>query len=190
MIENIYNENLLPQKQSIEQQKTKTEKILTQLKSDKNQLKLNHEQTINAIQLKINQTDGNLTALKIKLDVTSDLVKREELKSQINKLLNERNGLEIELADENNTYAKRINALDVQIYNNQTTLDSTIIQDQRLTDTVATVHGTISLNRVSLWGVIRLYVPINWGFIIFGAGAIIAYLIHRRRLYTLPFGTF
>ena len=187
LMENIYTENLLPQKQTIEQQKKNMEETATQLKQGRNQLNSSHKLIVASIQSKIDRIEKDLTALKIKLDVTSDPAKREALKAQEKDLLTEKAGRENELSNENSIYTKKFNSLNVQISDNEVALASLTKQDQDLIDTVATVRGTIYLNWISIWEVVRLYVPINLGFLLFGAAAIVAYFIqHRKPRLLLP----
>ncbi|MBI2676744.1 MAG: DUF4349 domain-containing protein [Candidatus Yanofskybacteria bacterium] len=183
LIENIYTENLLPQKQSIEQQQKNAGETLTKLRSEKNSLISNHKKVVAQIQSKINEVDKRITAVRIKLDVTNDPSQREILKAEERRLLDEKNTLEAELANENSNYSSKLYSLDLQIRENEAILDSAFKEDQKLVDTVATVRGTVSLGWISVWEIIRLYVPVNFGFVVFGIAAIAAYLIHRRRSY-------
>jgi len=187
IVETINTQNLLPQKQTIEQQKKNMEETATQLKQGRNQLNSSHKLIVASIQSKIDRIEKDLTALKIKLDVTSDPAKREALKAQEKDLLTEKAGRENELSNENSIYTKKFNSLNVQIRDNEVALASLTKQDQDLIDTVATVRGTIYLNWISIWEVVRLYVPINLGFLLFGAAAIVAYFIqHRKPRLLLP----
>lgn len=180
-VEEIVAENLLSQKQSIEQQQQGVEKTLAQLRDDREKLKIGHQRIVTSIQSKIDKIENDLLAIEIKLDVISDPAQRKEIKIQQEKLLNEKEAFETDLAKENMAYAKKLNVLGAQILDSEASLDGLIKQDQKLIDTVATVRGTILLNWVSIWSIIQLYAPINLWFVLFVAGAIITYVMHRRR---------
>lgn len=183
LIENIYTENLLPQKQSIEKQQKDAGEVLARIRSEKNKLSANYKRTVASIQSKINEVDEKIVAVKIKLDVTNDLSKREIIKAEERRLLGGKSALEAELANENVNYSNKLYLLDLQIRENEAILDNAAKEDQKLVDTVATVRGTISISWISVWQIIRLYVPINFGFLAFGIAAVVAYFIHRRRSY-------
>lgn len=185
LTENIYTENLLPQKISIEEQRKEVEKTLTQLRLDRGRLNSEHQKTVAPIQSEINKINDELVVLKIKADVTSDPAKREEIRLRIEQLQNEKSALETALASENTSYLKKLNSLDSQIRDNETSLNGIIRQDQKLVDTVATVRGTIYLNWISVWEIIQLYFPKNLFAPLFGVTAVIFYIIHRRRQHLL-----
>lgn len=183
LAENIYTENLLPQKQSIEKQQKGAGETLAKLRSEKNKLSASHKQATTSIQPKINEVDEKIVAIKIKLDITNDPSKREILKTEERRLVDEKSVFEAELASENTNFSDKLYLLNLQIRENEAILDNAAKEDQKLIGTVATVRGTISFSWINVWQIIRIYVPINLVFLTFGVAAIIAYLIHRRRIY-------
>ena len=153
LTENISATNLLPQKQSIEEQHEAITKQLGDLKAQRSALISQHNRTV--------------ASLNAQIAASQDETEKQALRAQ--------------LASENASYGRKLASLDSQIKYAESDLANINKQDKQLIDNVATVQGTISLRWISLFDVINLYVGPYWLPIILLIAAIIAYFINRRR---------
>ena len=154
IIETTSAQNLLPQKQAIEQRREEINKQITDLKSQRSQLIATHNRTVANLQARINAS-----------------VDEQEII-----------GLRGQLASENAAYNRKLASYNQQIKDYETNLEYTNKQDQNLINNVATVNGTISLRLISVWEVLDLYFGPYWLAILLGLIAIISYFFNRRRI--------
>ena len=148
----IRNENLLPQKQSIEEQRKQIDKELTELRASRQSLIANHIRVLASLQSQLDQAPSEQKYL-----------------------------FQIQINNENASYAKQLNSFDARIKDTQTNSEWVSKQDQSLIDNVATVRGTISINWISIWDVIQLYVSTSWIIVILLSVAFVSYLFERHR---------
>lgn len=153
IIEQTNSQNLLAQKQTLEEDRTNTQTSLTDVTAKRDQLTTTHNQTINFIQSKLNAN-----------------ISQEE-----------RNNLNAQLSKENSTYQNQLNGFNNQIQNLQNNLNNINKQDGQLTETVATVSGTISLSKMSLFELTGFYLPNYWLVYLSILALIVAYFLDRRR---------
>lgn len=176
---NIRQENLLPQKQSIEQQKEYVEKTLADLKTQRSKLVSTHNSTVAALKARLDAIKYELSVLSA--DQTTDPIRRQQIAARQYELLTEQGSLENRISGENSSYASELKYLDARISGAQDGLVQVNKSDQNLLDNVATVRGNISLNWISVWEVIKLYVPPGWMAAIFIAAAIVSYFVQKKR---------
>ena len=86
-----------------------------------------------------------------------------------------------ELASENASYAAQLRIVDANIKSAQDWQKAVRTQDQKLLDSVATVTGTVSIQWISLWDTILLYLPGYWIPAIFAVLAFLSFLRDRGR---------
>ena len=160
IIETINTQNLLPQKQSIEEAQQQISAKLSSVRSQRGSLIAAHNRTIASLQIQLQQ------------------VQSDEERAQIN----------AQIANENASYSRQLASLNAQITEYQSALDSTNKQDQQLLNNVATVNGSISLEWISIWDIINLYAGPYWLPILLALAAVAAYWNHRRhQQLILPF---
>jgi hypothetical protein len=82
---------------------------------------------------------------------------------------------------ENATYKTQLNSADANIKYAQSVQKAVQTQDKALLDNVATVSGTVSIQWISLWDTIRLYLPGYSIPIIFAVLTFLSLLYDRRR---------
>ena len=152
----VSQQNLLPQKQSIEEQQKQAEATLASYQSARQSVVNTHAATLKSIQANLDQA--------VAQGASADTI--ATLQSQI--------------ANENAAYAKRLAAADANIKYAKDWQTAVKTQDQTLIDNVATVNGTISLQWISLWDIAHLYVPGEWIPAIIAVLAVVAYLWERR----------
>lgn len=179
LIENIYTENLLPQKQSIEQDSESARKTLIQLNVDRAQLIENHNRVLTAIHAQLAAYVYELSQLK--REVTIDPVRQAQIAARIQWLLKEEKIINARLENENADYGRNFQLLDIKIMNAKNNIEFLRAQNQQLLNTVATIRGTISFHWISWRQIVNLYIPFPWIPILLMGGAVITYGINRRK---------
>jgi len=182
IVENMSSENLLPQKQSIEERQGQIEKSITELKNEKDQLTKNHNQTLASYNGKIKSINSQMAALQAEYPNASP-----ERKAQINALLYdlqaEKEGLQSKISSENRNYQNQLANLNQGIKSLEESLNYVNKEDKNLMDDVETVSGTISLDKVNVWEIMEIYVPgplLGWILLVLAA---LAYLRYRRNYF-------
>ena len=175
----ISTQNLLPQKQTIEERQEQVEKSLTDLKAERAQRVASHASTVKSLQGQIDANQSEQGALRI--EITSDPVRQAQINARLSILYSEAQTLRSRLSNENASYASALSSLDTQIKFTNSNLEAVKTQDQDLLDTVATVRGTLAFNWISYWEIARLYLPGFWIPAILGVLTLLAYLWERRR---------
>ncbi|OGG54256.1 hypothetical protein A2851_01160 [Candidatus Kaiserbacteria bacterium RIFCSPHIGHO2_01_FULL_53_29] len=175
----ISSQNLLSQKQSIEETQKQVEKNIADLQTERKQLVASHASAVKSLQSQIDANTNTQTALRA--EVTNDPARQASIALQLNQLSAELITLKSRLANENSNYVNNIASIDSQIKYTNENLTGVKQQDQNLLDNVATVNGTISFNWISLWEIMQLYLPGYWIPSILAVSAMLAYLWERRR---------
>lgn len=176
---NITSENLLPQKQSIEEQQKNAEARLAELRAERKQVVAAHTAAVASLQGDLDANAREETMLRA--EVTSDAYRRAQIANRLNELAREKASLESRMASENATYASKLNSLDAQISYENSNLSSIKKQDKDLLDTVATVTGTISIQWITLWEIAHLYLPGYWIPFILAILAVLSFVYERHR---------
>jgi len=156
--EQINSQNLLPQKQIIEENQKQTETKLNNSQMERAQIIGNHNNTIASYKGEILSKNTEINTLHIEYQY-ANMWRRSEITNRINQLQTEINTLQTKIENENKSYQEKINNINSQIKNIQENLGAIKIQDANLLDNVATVNGTISLSWISLWAIADAYVP-------------------------------
>lgn len=172
-------ENLLAQKQSIEAQQGQIQKTVDELNVELKQLIANHNRAAAALQTQIATTIDAITLLDA--EQTNDPVRKAQMIAGKQKLNDEKRALEARLANENASYANELYILNARIRSSKESAEWNMTQDKQLMDTVATVHGTISLNWISVWEIVQLYISVYWIAALLAAAAIGSYVLGLHR---------
>ncbi len=177
--EQMGSENLLPQKQIIEENKKLTEDNMSSLKAERARLVKNHNQTISSYQNNINSIQAEMAGLNYEYQ-SATYARRIEIESKLRELVGKVNALQLEISRENKNYASRISNIDREIKYAGENLKMIQKEDTNLLESVATVNGSISLDWISLWEMADIYTPgplVAWLLVL---GAVISYLMYRR----------
>ncbi|MFA6415659.1 MAG: hypothetical protein WCW47_02760 [Candidatus Paceibacterota bacterium] len=180
-IEQTNSQNLLSQKQALEQNQKQVQNNLSDLNAERQQIVRNHNQNISLYQTRINSINSEVTTLKAEYKIATP-VRQAEILNKINQLQVEIGNLESEIINENRNYQTKIGGVDTRIKYGQENLKYIETRDSNLIDDVATVNGSISLQKINLWNVADTYTPgplLAW--ILLGL-AIISYLWYRRSM--------
>ena len=177
---NIDSQNLLPQKQSIEKRQDYTKMSLDQLNASRKSENADYSKRKAGIQEQIDANDRENTMLDKSLQ-TVDVATRPNIVSRQMQLYGETSSLKNQLSSLEKNHLNSINGIDAQIRYTNGDMDALKQQDQNLAEDVATVSGTISINWVSLWEIVRSYLPGYWIPGILLLLAIVAHWLHRPK---------
>jgi len=159
--ENISSQNLLGQKQSIEERTSAIASFLDDLNKQKNALTATHTQAVNGIQSELTRIQGELTAVRTQIGNTTNQQVLTSLRSQEATLVSEDATQRQRLTTENNTHASRKQKLDNLITNYNNSLAYVNEEDQQFTDNIETVNGSIYVRWVSLWKLADIFSPVS-----------------------------
>ena len=152
----INSSNLLPEKQSIEEQQKQADTALVGYQAARASLVTLHTSKLASLQADLNK------ALETLADSPRSIY-IDPIQSQIDV--------------ENATYTKKLAAADAQVKYGQDWQKAVQTQDKALLDNVATVNGTVSIRWINLWEALQLYLPGYW---IPGILALLAFLSAYR----------
>lgn len=181
-VENESSQNLLTQKQSIEEQTTNIVNTLANLKNQKDTLNAKHIQTVGTINKEIARIQKELTAVRTSIAITTDPTLLTSLRSQETSYVGQDATQRKKLNDENNSYVVQSQSLDNSISNYNNNLTNINKVDSQFTDNIETVNGTISVQWVSLWQIARIFSPIP-PFLIIVILVILGWIYLRHKSY-------
>ncbi len=160
-VESISSQNLLGQKQNIEERTNTIVGSLDELTTQRTALVTAHTQAVNAIQRELTRISTELTAVRTQIANTTNAQILASLRSQEATLVSEDAGERQRLSAENNSYASKKQNLDAQIANYNANLTTVTQEDQQFTDNIETVNGSVYVRWVSLWELARIFSPIS-----------------------------
>ena len=180
IVENISSENLLGQKQNIEEQnKNATDSLLT-LQQQKKDLTSKHTQSINKFESNITELESKLVQIDLILPRISDSVQITALQGQRNTITGAIDQLKQQLLLENSSYNTKNQNLKNQIDSVNGELSGIAKQDTNFTNNIETVNGSIRVEWVSLWQLVKVFSPIHPTIIIVILVIIIWYILKRK----------
>lgn len=159
--ENISSQNLLSQKQSIEEQTNSIVKTLGDLNKEKETIATKHNQIISPINNELSRIQTELITIRANISNTSDSSAILALRNQETILINEDTVQRQKLSTENSNYLAQKQNLEYLIANYNESLTSVNKQDSQFTDNIETVNGSINVNWVSLWEITKIFSPIH-----------------------------
>ncbi|MES3004990.1 MAG: hypothetical protein V4690_02670 [Patescibacteria group bacterium] len=178
-IEQTNTQNMLPQKQAIEQSLEQLDTTLKSLIKDRDGIVKNHNQNISAYNKRLEYINSEIARLNNEKVFYPAL--EEENTKRISALQNEIFAIQKEISSENHTYQTNKNNIDNSIKYTEQSLDYTKTQDKNLMLDVETVTGSVSIQWISLWDYVDTYFPgalLGW---VFMALAVVAYFWNRNR---------
>jgi hypothetical protein len=173
--ENISSENLLEQKQSIEQRQEYSTTTLEGLQKEQKDLIAKHTQEKNKLQSEITTLQNKLYSMDpgpSGFDQES-LIYRQDLSNQISQL-NQK------LSYENSNYNANNLNLKNKLNNVNNELKNIEKQDSVFTENVETVNGSIRINWISLWELSEIFLPVSPVVLIIIALLILGFFLKRK----------
>jgi hypothetical protein len=178
--ETIYAYNRLAEKQSIETNAEKITEEILRLQTEKEELTATHATKADEIQNRIDALTASLNEQYRLKAATTNQTQLSKINDEINRLTAEKKTAETELKTLNSRYEIDLGRLDRSIKRQNDALDNLDVRDETLSAEVETVTGTINIQWVGIWQIIKIYVPIKP--IIIGLIVLMTlYLLFRRR---------
>lgn len=171
----VSSQNLLSQKVSIEEQQKQADTSLAEYKTARQKIVSAHASAVKTLQSKINVDTAELAVLRSQ-PATPTVLARIQVVSDDLAFLNK------QLANENASYTEQLARADQNIKYGEDWQKAVVTQDKALLDNVGTVTGTISIQWISLWDIVQLYLPGYWIPAIFLALTLVSIFFDRRRL--------
>jgi len=178
-IEQTSTENLLPQKQAIEQSLEQIKTNLKNLKAERDQIIKTHNQNISGYYGRIDFINSEISKLNTEYN-TANPTRKAEILMRLDQLKNEVIAIQKEITNENKNYQTKKSNIDNSIKYTEESLGYTQKQDENLKYEIETVSGTISLNWISLWDMADAYLPgalIGWVLLLL---AVVSFWWYRR----------
>lgn len=175
---NISSQNLLPQKLSIEEQQKQVDTLLLDFKAARQKIVSTHTGIVQSLKSRIDADLRQLAVLRAEIQTPQIL-------DAIETLSEDWSSLKQQLANENASYAVRLNNADENVKYAETQQKAVQTQDQALLDNVATVTGTVSVQWIGLLEIVLLYLPGYWIPTIFMVLTFLSILWDRRRFGTV-----
>lgn len=155
--ESISNENLLPQKKNLEKQHVDLKLSQQELNTQRESLTATHATALTNLQTQINSINRRIKALETELANNPDQF--TEITAQKTGLEQRRNNISSQIIRENEEYNNNLNLLNSRVQGVEDSLKNNSEQDTNLTDSAATVRGTITVSHINLWELITKYIP-------------------------------
>ena len=178
--ENITSQNLLNEKQSIEERTDVSVAALAKLELEKQNLLTTHNTEIGKINRGLASIQNQLVEVRKQKQLTDDslvfssLVNQEVQLTQIEAtFLDEKN-------QENQIYNSKNNLLTQKINQTKTQLANLGKEDTKFENNIETVIGSVDVRWISLWDITKLFSPIHPAIIIILALFLVRWLLVRK----------
>ncbi len=183
--EDFSMQNLLPQKVAIEQSVEATNESLVALQKELADLTSRHNAEISSLQRQLNSALSSIKNLQS--EVTTDTARLKEIVAAISQLNNRQWSLQKQISDKNYGYNSQKKYTEARIKDAQSRLTHLAKQDQALVDNVETIQGSITVQWVGAFDVIKIYSPHYWLWIIVFFALIFMFnSYNKRRVVELP----
>ncbi len=180
--ENISSQNLLNQKQNIEEQTGNIVNTLDSLQNQKIALLAKHTQSLATINKELSRLKSEIATVRSVINQTTDEAILVQLRIQENSLLKQETTQKQKLATENSIYTIQNQNLENLINNSNSNLTNINKQDTQFTNNIETVNGYIQADWVNLWQMAKLFSPIHPTIIVIIL-VIILWIFSKRKGY-------
>lgn len=162
--ESISSQNLLGQKQKIEQRTEDVVKSLEELEQEKGDLDSSHSQRLGSIQTQINALQNQLNTVRADkgdLDEDDEDYSQElsDIENQEDSLADKIASLQKERTNENREYTRRNNELVTSINDKGGDLELLAEEDTDFMDNIETVNGYVNVSWINLWNLVGKFSP-------------------------------
>jgi hypothetical protein len=181
IIENISSENLLSQKQSIEEEQANAENNLTQLEKQQENLITKHNQTIASLNKELTSVQNSLNTIELLIASALRQEQVDSLLSQKTILIQQKATLNKQLTTENASFNASNQNLKNQIDWANSQITSAQSKDVKFTNNIETVNGYISVRTISLWQLARILSPIPPVLVIIVLVIALWYFLKRKQ---------
>jgi hypothetical protein len=178
--ENISSENLLSQKQSIEEQDAAAKKYLATLEQQKKDQDAKHAQVLAALKRELENTQIQLVATRQSKGAATDQNQIAVYQNQENSLTSQEAEIKRREAEENRLYAARNETIKANIAQANQGVASVAKQDEQFTDNIETVNGSVAVRFTNTWEMAEIFSPIHPAIIIVVLIIVLLYLGMRK----------
>ncbi|MBP9821810.1 MAG: DUF4349 domain-containing protein [Candidatus Pacebacteria bacterium] len=178
--ENVSSQNLLNQKQNIEQQEESITTRLAQLEKSKRDADTKHAALVAGFQRDLSSVAYDLIEIRQRIAETDNSTERAQLVAQESVLVKSEANLKYNRDQESRNYTAANTSLVAQINQEKANLAGNEKQDDQFEDNIETVHGSISVNWISSWQMAKLFSPIHPTIIIIILVLILWYYLNRK----------
>lgn len=180
--ETTTSQNLLGQKQNIEEQTENTNESLASLKLQQQNLTASHNKFIANLEAQLPGILKDLSDTRIKQASTTDEAELAQLAKDEAKNLQRETITRGAIKTENTNYNNNYQNLQNQINSYNTTLTGLEKQDEKFENNIETVNGYITVGFISYWDMLKIFSPIHPTFLIIIL-VIIIWLCIRKKSY-------
>ncbi len=159
--ENISSQNLLNQKQSIEERTEVQTASLANFEKLKKDLATTHALALSKLKNELTTTQNKLFLAESQILQTDDPGEAAALRSQLAILLQTQADIQSREYAENQNFANQNRWLDQSIAHAKTQLANLGKEDTKFENNIETVNGSVNVQWISVWDLIKLYSPIN-----------------------------
>jgi chromosome segregation ATPase len=154
----------VPEKVGIEDYTKTYNRLLSDAQNKLNDLNVKHAKTISDLQRQFSNINSSIA--KLKREVPTDPERQKQIKTEIASLTVRKGAVQKQITDENTWYGWDSTRLEQDVKNNQTQLDNLGEQEKNLLDNIETVQGYVSVQWMSVWQMINIYIPYLWVWVV------------------------
>ncbi|MES2436547.1 MAG: hypothetical protein V4519_00890 [Patescibacteria group bacterium] len=178
--ETVSSQNLLGEKQGIEQNMQAATTSLATLEQEKKTLDAKHAQASASIKRDTTSVQSQLVSVRQRMNTAQDENEYASLQTEESTLNYRLSVLQENLNKENRTYANQNANLVAYIEQAKKTVDGVVKQDTQFTNNVETVNGYVAVQWVSLWDLAVLFSPVHPCIVILILIAIAIFYTYRK----------
>jgi hypothetical protein len=164
--ENISSENLLTQKQGIEEDQGNIVNSLENWTAQRDALVIKHNLTVANINKDLTRISKELVSIRANMKTEKDSILLASLYNQEATLMSQETIQKKNLASENSNYSIQKQNLDNLINNENNNLTNINKIDSQFMDNVETVNGYVVVRWINLWEMAKIFSPIHPIFVI------------------------
>lgn len=181
--ESTTSENLLSEKQSIEERTDQARTALTTVKDEQAALKKAHTARVASLNTRIGAVQKSLSSIRINLsNTTPSSEEHNTLVQSENTLIAEENTLRSQLQSQNSDYSNKNSALADQVTMYEDTLKGLDNDEEEFADKVETVEGTVTAQFTSWWGIFKEFSPVHPTIIVIILALVLFRVLQRIRV--------
>lgn len=191
-VETTSSQNLLNQKQSIEERADLTNKSLSDLQSEKSKAEAEYKKEIASLQAQLKEITLTAQTTKSQLDAnqnavggTPEYAEKKMLINNYDSYMNQINSLKNYIAEKNTKYTQNKNRLDSAIAQSNNQLGEIKKDDKAFAENIETVTGSVSMQWVSVWQLMKIFSPIHPIFIIIILVLLLWYILKKMKIVPL-----
>ncbi len=178
--ENVSSQNLLNQKQGIEQQMQNATATLAAYEKQKKDIDSKHTVTINSIKKELTTIQAQLVTVRQNINNAQDESQRAAYQSEESVLVNRQAVLVANQSTENEKYKAQTQSIDAQIKYAKDRIAGVEKQDTQFGNNIETVTGYVSVNQISWWDYVTALSPIHPAAIAIVILLVIGFFLYKK----------